>query len=135
MSPGYNSAMRSMLKQAKTRDRLVEESLRFIHQHIGSITIKYLLEHLHLSERQFERRFTQTVGISPQLYLRVKRFNEAARLMKTGQFETLIDVAYALNFYDQSHFIRDIKAFSGITPKSLSQKEDAFHGVAVYSYL
>jgi transcriptional regulator GlxA family with amidase domain len=51
-----------MLKQAKTRDRLVEESLRFIHQHIGSITIKYLLEHLHLSERQFERRFTQTVG-------------------------------------------------------------------------
>jgi AraC-like DNA-binding protein len=135
MSPGYNSAMRSMLKQAKTRDRLVEESLRLIHQHIGSITIKYLLEHLHLSERQFERRFTQTVGISPQLYLRVKRFNEAARLMKTGQFETLIDVAYALNFYDQSHFMRDIKAFSGITPKSLSQKEDAFHGVAGYSYL
>jgi len=70
-----------------------------------------------------------------QLYLRVKRFNEAARLMKTGQFETLIDVAYALNFYDQSHFVRDIKAFSGITPKSLSQKEDAFHGVAGYSYL
>src|SRR5258708_36643646 len=61
-----------------------------------------------------------------QLYLRVKRFDEAARLMKTGQFETLIDVAYALNFYDQSHFIRDIKAFSGITPKSLSQKRRCF---------
>ncbi len=30
-------------------------------------------------------------------------------------------------------FIRDIKAFSGTTPKSLSQKADAFHGVAGYS--
>ncbi len=123
-------------KQAKTRDTLVEESLRFIHTNIGSIHVKYLLEYLHISERQFERRFTQTVGISPQLYIRVKRFNEAIRLIKTRQFERLTDVAYALNFSDQSHFIRDIKEFSGITPKSLSQKVDDFHhDQAGYSYV
>jgi len=123
-------------KQAKTRDTLVEESLCFIHTNIGSITVQYLLEYLHLSERQFERRFTQTVGLSPHLYIRVKRFNEAIRLIKTGQFERLTDVAYALNFYDQSHFIRDIKAFSGMTPKSLSQKVDDFHHDQVgYSYV
>jgi len=70
------------------------------------------------------------------LYIRVKRFNEAIRLIKTGQFERLTDVAYALNFYDQSHFIRDIKAFSGMTPKSLSQKVDDFHHDQVgYSYV
>jgi AraC-like DNA-binding protein len=46
--------------------------------------------------------------------------------MKTGRFGRLTDVAHALNFYDQSHFIRDIKAFSGVTPKSLSQKVDDF---------
>jgi AraC-like DNA-binding protein len=117
----------AQLKQEKTRDKLVEESLNLIHKNIGSITVKNLLEHLNISERQFERRFSQTVGISPQFYIRVKRFNEAIRLMKTRQFERLTDVAYALNFYDQSHFIRDIKEFSGITPKSLSQKVDDFH--------
>ena len=123
-------------KQAKTRDTLVEESLRFIHTNIGSIHVQYLLEYLHLSERQFERRFTQTVGLSPHLYIRVKRFNEAIRLIKTRQFERLTDVAYALNFYDQSHFIHDIKAFSGMTPKSLSQKVDDFHhDQAGYSYV
>src|SRR5713101_554014 len=52
-------------KQAKTRDTLVEESLCFIHTNISSITVQYLLDYLHLSERQFERRFTQTVGLSP----------------------------------------------------------------------
>ncbi len=123
-------------KQAKTRDTLVEESLRFIHTNIGSIHVKDLLDYLHLSERQFERRFAQTVGLSPHLYIRVKRFNEAIRLIKTRQFERLTDIAYALNFYDQSHFIRDIKAFSGMTPKSLSQKVDDFHhDQAGYSYV
>jgi AraC-like DNA-binding protein len=121
------SFLLAQLKQEKTRDKLVEESLNLIHKNIGSITVKNLLERLNISERQFERRFSQTVGISPQLYIRVKRFNEAMRLMKTRQFERLTDVAYALNFYDQSHFIRDIKEFSGITPKSLSQKVDDFH--------
>ncbi len=123
-------------KQEQPRDLLVEESLRFIHKHIGSIHVQDVLEALHLSERQFERRFTQTVGISPQVYIRMKRFHEALRLIKTRQFERLTDVAYALNFYDQSHFIRDIKAFAGMTPKSLSQNvDDFYHDQAGCSYV
>jgi AraC-like DNA-binding protein len=47
--------------------------------------------------------------------------------MQTKRFARLTDVAYTLNFYDQSHFIRDIKAFSGITPKMLFQKVEDFH--------
>jgi tRNA isopentenyl-2-thiomethyl-A-37 hydroxylase MiaE len=50
--------------------------------------------------------------------------------------ETLTVVAHALGFHDQSHFIRDIKAFSGLTPKSLSHHADDFHhGQAGYFYL
>ena len=116
----------SKLRQATTHDRLIEESLRIIHNNVGRVTVKYLLECLNISERQFEKRFSQTVGLSPQFYIRVKRFTEAIRLMQTGRYERLTDVAHSLNFYDQSHFIRDIKAFSGITPKSLFQKVDEF---------
>jgi AraC-like DNA-binding protein len=123
-------------KQAKPRDTLVEESLHLIHNNSGAIHIIDVLDSLHLSERQFERRFTQTVGLTPHLYIRVKRFNEAIRLIKTGQFEQLADVAYALNFSDQSHFIRDIKAFSAMTPTSLSQKvDDFYHDQVGYAYV
>ncbi len=126
----------AQFKQENPRDTFVEESLRLIHQHIGAIQVKFLLDHLHISERQFERRFSQTVGVPPQVYLRVKRFHEAVRLMKTGQFEALTAVAHELGFHDQSHFIRDIKAFSGLTPKSLSHHADDFHhGQAGYFYL
>lgn len=109
----------SKLKQAITCDRLIEESLRIIHQNVSCVTVKYLCECLNLSERQFQKRFSQTVGVPPQFYIRVKRYNEVVRLMQTGQFETLTDLAHHLNYYDQSHFVRDIKALSGMTPKSL----------------
>jgi AraC-like DNA-binding protein len=123
------------LAQSRTRDQLIEASLHLIHTRIGTITVKSLIETLNLSERHFERRFQQAVGVSPQFYIRVKRFNEALRLMKTGRFDTLTDVAYRLNFYDQSHFIRDIKAFSGLTPKHLSHKVDDPADDRVYSYV
>jgi AraC-like DNA-binding protein len=124
------------LKKERTRDKLIEESLRLIHQDTACNSVKYLLEYLSISERQFERRFNQAVGISPQSYIRVTRFNEAIRLIKTGQYEKLTDIAYALNYYDQSHLIRDINSFSGITPKNVAQKEDDFYHTQVgYSYV
>jgi AraC-like DNA-binding protein len=115
------------LKQEKARDMLVEESLRLIHANRDCLRVKDLLDAFSISERQFERRFAQTVGLTPQVYLRVHRFNAAIRLIKTKRFARLTDVAAALNFTDQSHLIRDIKAFSGMTPTSLSQKVDDFY--------
>ena len=124
------------LKQARARDTLIEESLRMIRAHAGVITVKSILEHLAISERQFERRFNQTVGVSPQAYIRVKRFNEAMRLIKSRRYQRLTDVAYALNYHDQSHLIHEINAFSGISPKSVSQKDDdLYHEDADYSYV
>lgn len=114
----------AQFQQEKPRDQLVETSLQFIHCHIGAIHVKDVLDYVHLSERQFERRFTQTVGLSPHTYLRVKRFNAAIRLIKTRQFARLTDVAAALNFSDQSHLIREIKAFAGMTPKHLAHRVD-----------
>jgi AraC-like DNA-binding protein len=123
------------LEKREKRDNLVEESLRLIHHCAGLINVRTLLEYLDISERHFERKFSEAVGISPVSYIRVRRFNEALRLMKTGKYGTLTEIAYALNFHDQSHFIRDLKAFTRITPKGLSQKVEEFsHNQAGYSY-
>lgn len=121
------------LEQAQPCDDLVRESLHLIDANIGAVSVRHLLENLSISERQFEKRFNQSVGLTPHFYIRVKRFNEALRRMP--HFQTLTDLAHSLNFYDQSHFIRDIKAFSGITPKNLTQKLDDFEpGQPVYAY-
>jgi len=114
------------LAQAGPRDELIEAALDLVHRHVATVSVQKLLAALPISERQFEKRFTRVVGCPPQKYIRVKRINEALRLMKTGRFQRLSDVAYALNFYDQSHFIREIKTFSWLTPKLISQKVTDF---------
>ena len=118
----------------RERDVLIEDILPLIHKEVGTITKKSLLERFRISERQLDRRFTQTVGISIQTYIRIRRFNEAIRLMKTGRYKRLIDIAYALNFYDQSHFIHELKEFTGIKPKSIYQDVANFHEQGGFSY-
>ena len=66
----------------------------------------------------------------------MKRFNEAMRLIKSRQYERLTDIAYALNYHAQSHLILEINAFSGMTPKTVSRKDDdLYHEEASYSYV
>jgi AraC-like DNA-binding protein len=113
--------LRGHLDGSRPVDLLVAESLRLIHQGIRSIRVPQLLKSLNVLERQFERRFVRAIGVSPHHYIRIVRFQEAVRLIKTNQFERLSDVAYDLNYVDQSHFIKDIKQFSGYTPTSLVQ--------------
>jgi AraC-like DNA-binding protein len=116
-----NQFLRGHVDRAQPEDVLVATSLRLIRRRIRAIRVHDLLTFLNVSERQFERRFVQAIGVSPHQYIRIMRFQEAVRLMKARQFERLSDVAYDLNYVDQSHLIKDIKAFSGHTPTNLSR--------------
>jgi AraC-like DNA-binding protein len=100
-------------------DDLVSESVRLIRTEVRSIRIPPLLKCLGISERQFERRFFREVGVSPHHYLRILRFQEAVRLLRDGVFDKMSDLASELNYCDQSHFIKEMKEFSGHTPTAL----------------
>jgi AraC-like DNA-binding protein len=117
--------LRAHVDDAGSEDVLVAESLRLIQKGIPSIRVPQLLKSLKVSERQFERRFIRAIGVSPHQYIRIVRFREAMRLIKAHRFERLSDVAYDLNYVDQSHFIKDIKTFSGYTPTGLVQTVQA----------
>jgi len=121
-------------ERSTTRDALVERALDLVEQQIENLRLPRILHALDVSERQLERRFAVSVGISPKTYLRVRRFNQALRLMKSRRYRSLASIAYALGFADQSHFIRDLKAFSNVTPKSLSDRADQFHEQAGFSH-
>jgi AraC-like DNA-binding protein len=112
--------LRAHVESSGSEDALVAESLRLIHDGIRTIRVPRLLKSLNVSERQFERRFVRAVGVPPHSYIRIARFRKAFRLIKANQFERLSDIAYDLSYVDQSHFIKDMKAFSGYTPTRLA---------------
>jgi AraC-like DNA-binding protein len=100
-------------------DVLVGEGLRLIRRQVQTVRIPAVLKRLGISERTFERRFKRSVGVSPHQYLRVVRFQQAVRLLRRQHFERLSDLASALGYTDQSHFIKEIREFAGCTPTDL----------------
>jgi AraC-like DNA-binding protein len=98
-------------------DGLIVESMKRINTDKSETTIPLLLNHFNISERQLERRFRASTGLSPKQFLRTTRFEKSLELIKSNKFKNLSDVAFDLQFTDQSHFIKDFKEFSGLTPK------------------
>jgi len=113
--------------QRTSHDEAIEQGLHYIHQHIGSVAVRDVHQELFLSEREFQRRFRQAVGVSPRSYIRVQRFQEAIRLIKAGNHTRLTDIAHELNYYDQAHLIRDVRAFTGMPPKAILHNDADLH--------
>lgn len=78
-----------------------------------------------ISVRQLQRRFLKVVGCPIKVFLRLRRANLALSMLQTGTWRQLSDIAYALGYADQSHFIHDIKAFTWVTPARLEQAFEA----------
>jgi AraC-like DNA-binding protein len=114
------------LKLNGKRDELVESSLAHIHAKVDTISVQALRSTLFISERQLEKRFQRVVGLSPKLYIRIKRVNRAIELIRSGRYERLADVAHTLNYFDQSHFVHEIRKFSWVTPTSIAQRVSEF---------
>ena len=91
----------------------------------GNVNITQLLTDAYMSRRKFERHFLQRVGLSPKYYARIRRYGYVCSQM-AGQREVSWDkLLYLGGYYDQSHFIKDFKEFSGKSPKEylLTNKE------------
>jgi AraC-like DNA-binding protein len=78
-----------------------------------------------LSARQLERRFRDTVGLSPKYFCRVARFEQFVRRWNITSDVRLADLAQACGYYDQSHFNRDFRWFTGETPTAYLNRDRA----------
>jgi AraC-like DNA-binding protein len=103
----------SQLKDIKT-DKLIVEAVRLIYQSKGTIKIRELNEKLFISQSPFEKRFRKLVGTTPKKFASIVRFNTV--LNDLNHIKSLTEICYENNFFDQAHFIKDFKQYTGDTP-------------------
>ncbi len=72
-----------------------------------------------VSPRHLTRTFRHAVGLTPKMFARISRFQRVAAVLDDGPGEVLAGVALACGYYDQSHLVRDVRAFAGGTPVAL----------------
>ncbi|KMJ58056.1 hypothetical protein AB685_14680 [Bacillus sp. LL01] len=102
----------SKVKQIK----LMMEITRYLKTHPEQ-SISLLADKLGVSQRHLGRVCHDHLGMTPKLLARIFRFEKSFSHLYSQSdeedFRSLID----LGFYDQSHFIKEFKRFSGMTPE------------------
>ena len=81
----------------------------------GEISLSLLASECGLSIRHFTRAFRQSTGFPPHRYLLKRRVQRAQALLMNPAL-SLLDVALACGFADQSHFTRVFTASVSLSP-------------------
>ncbi len=81
----------------------------------GKLSLQELQNKIGISERSSERYFKAHIGLSPKFYVRIIRFSYIFRLVQRNDIDWS-DIVFQAGFYDQSHFIKNFKEFTGEDP-------------------
>jgi AraC-like DNA-binding protein len=98
-------------------DRRIAFAVATIGRTSGQVSVETLANATGVTRRHLERRFLETVGVSPKRLARLARFQRALRMLHRsdspcGGTETAVECGYA----DQAHFIRDFRLLAGCSP-------------------
>jgi AraC family transcriptional regulator len=110
--------------------RRLSNVLDFMHANLGrDIGVFELAELAHLSPTHFARVFRFSMGVAPHRYLVRRWIVEAKRLLAKGQL-SIVEVALAVGFANQSHFGQAFRQVVGTTPRRY-RKDRGSHAVSV----
>ena len=100
-------------------------AIKTIQETKGLIRINELAADLKISISNFRKKFKQHVGISPKKFARTQRIHHIAKQIDQNHQVNLTALAHDMNYFDQSHFIKDVRNVCGVAPSMLCR--DEFH--------
>jgi len=111
-----NSFFEKLIPEVETSQK-IRESVNLILRSNASISVAEIAKSVNVSERQLERLFKKYVGLSPKFYSRIIRFSYIFEFVQQENAQWS-EVAQLTGFYDQSHFIKNFKEFTGEDPSN-----------------
>lgn len=112
------------LNEKATIDKIVKTTINALLATNGSASISTILKEDLSKRRQLERNFKNQIGVSPKQLGKVIRLQTALKMLLNKKTENLTDIAYESDYFDQAHFIKDFKEFTGINPKEFLGNEN-----------
>lgn len=117
-----------LLQQLQNRadDPILNFCLRLILSRRGEISIHELEKATGYSSRWLRMKFLQKVGVSPKSYASVIRFQPFYKAYSQGGDQWMLDGEFYNYFYDQSHFIKEFKRYTGLAPTKFMKYENEY---------
>ena len=108
----------SMFNYIPSRNsELIKKAMLYISEHFSNpLTLEEVAAYVHLHPSYFSTLFKSSTGSSFKEYLNMVRIEESKRLLSHTDY-SIIDIAVAVGFEDQSYFSKVFKKYTGLTPK------------------
>ena len=95
----------------------VVKILRYIESNYSNdIDLNKMADYLGISPDYLSRQFKKIMGLSPAVFLRSYRLARAMNIIRNESAENLSEIASAVGYKHLSHFSREFKSFTGVTP-------------------
>jgi AraC-like DNA-binding protein len=80
--------------------------------------VRELAQEAGLSRRRFAQVFREQIGLTPKLYCRLQRFQNALKQIASGASVDWAEIALAVGYCDQAHLAHEFRDFSGLSPSA-----------------
>jgi AraC-like DNA-binding protein len=111
-----NNYLISRLSRLYLPDRWMVHAVDLMSLAKGQLSLPAVAAEVCLCQRHFERKFKAATGLSPKMFAKVVRFKQALWYLRHSPHKDLLSIAIGCGYYDHTHLIKEIKAFSGDTP-------------------
>jgi len=88
----------------------------------GRAAVSDIAGELGYSHKHLISQFRDHLGLPPKTMSRILRFHRAVELIRGAGERRWSDIAYESGYYDQAHFNRDFREFSGRTPREFAAR-------------
>jgi AraC-like DNA-binding protein len=111
----------SIYERKSRKIEIVTNILHEINQEDFFDNIDTVASRYGITSRYLQKLFLQYTGLTPKLYRKINRFQNSLKLVSQKN-TPLTSIAYDCGYFDQSHFIRDFKSFTGTTPSGYTSE-------------
>lgn len=96
-----------------------DTSISYIYKNYENTVINSLAKDFNISLRHLERLFKEQFDISPKRFQVISRFQTTVKEILLSPHDNYLQIALENGYYDQSHFIKECKLLSGISPTEI----------------
>lgn len=114
---------RRLIRYNGQEDFLFDAVLEALETSKGTLSIQELSLKFGVSIKTVERRFRAHVGLTPKKYALSLRVIEALKSARATKTENLSYTAHKYSFFDQAHFIKEVKKYTEMLPKDFAKRD------------
>ena len=110
------SFLLNLVSKVKIASRYSDKIFSLMSSDNEKYSLDWLANQACLSNRQFQRKCNQYIGIGPDLFGRIVRFHKSYKVRLSNPELDWLSIALQCDYYDYQHLVKDYKDFVSTTP-------------------